>query len=534
MRFIARILFLVSLAATFVHAQTLPSFQHIIVVVQENRTPDNLFGGNPTFEPGVDIQQSQLGQPWCLGACFDPNHTHASWEAIWGNGSMCNGGKSMCTNKVLGCNSGTTCNGKGVSTPNYPQETYVSTTDDQSKVAPYFDIATKYGFANYFFQTNQGPSFPAHQFLFAGTSAPTQADGTKYQYFAAEIPYLPGGKEDTGCAGNLASTVAVINQYGSETAVPAVFPCFHNNSLPTLLDPNHKSWKYYGVLSGGGQANGIWTAPNAIYDICMPLDGLNSVCTGSDWVNDVVFGTAQILLDLGAVGNPSQCTLRNVSWVIPNGDRSDHPGLAANGSSTDIEGGPAWVASIINAVGQTTCTDQVNGVAVPYWKDTAVFVVWDDWGGWWDHIQPYEVLIQNQTQNCDPTKTFGCGYVSGFRVPFLVVSAHTPAGYVSGDTRTQGKQPKYTHDFGSILAFIENNFGLTIGSINPKYRYADAFAPDLANGTNIPLSDFFPIPQNQPRQFQAITLPPGALSATDFINYTGPILDPDNDAIDND
>jgi len=192
------------------------------------------------------------------------------------------------------------------------------------------------------------------------------------------------------------------------------------------------------------------------------------------------------------------------------------------------------VASIINAVGQTTCTDQVNGVAVPYWKDTAVFVVWDDWGGWWDHIQPYEVLIQNQTQNCDPTKTFGCGYVSGFRVPFLVVSAHTPAGYVSGDTRTQGKQPKYTHDFGSILAFIENNFGLTIGSINPKYRYADAFAPDLANGTNIPLSDFFPIPQNQPRQFQAITLPPGALSATDFINYTGPILDPDNDAIDND
>jgi hypothetical protein len=48
------------------------------------------------------------------------------------------------------------------------------------------------------------------------------------------------------------------------------------------------------------------------------------------------------------------------------------------------------------------------------------------------------------------------------------------------------------------------------------------------------LADFFPLPQNQPRPFQAITLPPGAPNATDFINYNGPILDPDNDATDND
>jgi len=54
------------------------------------------------------------------------------------------------------------------------------------------------------------------------------------------------------------------------------------------------------------------------------------------------------------------------------------------------------------------------------------------------------------------------------------------------------------------------------------------------NGTNIPLSDFFPIPQSQPRQFQAITLPPSAPDANYFINYNGPILDPDNDVIDND
>jgi len=65
----------------------------------------------------------------------------------------------------------------------------------------------------------------------------------------------------------------------------------------------------------------------------------------------------------------------------------------------------------------------------------------------------------------------------------------------------------YLHDFGSILAFIENNFKLGIGNINSSnnYPFADAFAPGSGNG-NIPLSDFFPISQNNPRQFDPIIL----------------------------
>jgi phospholipase C len=66
------LLLFVSLGAMFAAAQTLPTFQHIIVIVQENRTPDNLFGGNTTFEPGVDLQQSQLAQPWCFGGLLRP------------------------------------------------------------------------------------------------------------------------------------------------------------------------------------------------------------------------------------------------------------------------------------------------------------------------------------------------------------------------------------------------------------------------------------------------------------------------------
>ena len=73
-----------------------PTFKHVIVVIQENRTPDNLFGGNSTFEYGVDIQQGSQG-PWCLGACFSPDHSHLSWTKMWNNGgSTWNNGGTAC------------------------------------------------------------------------------------------------------------------------------------------------------------------------------------------------------------------------------------------------------------------------------------------------------------------------------------------------------------------------------------------------------------------------------------------------------
>jgi hypothetical protein len=101
----------------------------------------------------------------------------------------------------------------------------------------------------------------------------------------------------------------------------------------------------------------------------------------------------------------------------------------------------------------------------------------------------------------------------------LVVSAYTQASYVSGAVTGQPSYPpplKYTHDFGSILAFIENNFGLTIGSIGPpQYQFADAFAPELGAGV-IPLADFFPL--TQPTTFVPITVPAG-FDASYFQNY---------------
>jgi Phosphoesterase family len=184
--------------------------------------------------------------------------------------------------------------------------------------------------------------------------------------------------------------------------------------------------------------------------------------------------------------------------------------------------------------GTSACLDTINGAQVPYWQDTAIFVVWADWGGFYDHIQPFEV---QSSQTVCPTAPWGCGYTYGFRVPLLVVSAFTPTGYVSGacgpgtshQTCPNNNYP-YQNDFGSILAFVEHNFGLTVGGINPQYRFADAFAPELQqNPSAVPLADFFTL--TSPKPFGAITTPGSSFTSDYFLNYSGPTMDPDNDAI---
>jgi hypothetical protein len=140
--------------------------------------------------------------------------------------------------------------------------------------------------------------------------------------------------------------------------------------------------------------------------------------------------------------------------------------------------------------------------------------------GWFDHVAPIAALQQNPHQGytqCDPNSQWGCGFTSGFRVPLLVVSPYTGtykngtySGYVSGAcgasplTPCPNKTFPYVHDFGSILAFTEWNFNFNPGFIAEPY-YADYNAPDWgAKRNNIPLSDFFQLPVNQPRPFVSI------------------------------
>jgi phospholipase C len=284
--------------------------------------------------------------------------------------------------------------------------------------------------------------------------------------------------------------------------------------MASLPDANGISWKYYPQGPQGPQAStSLWTAPNAIQGVCQPalipdVEGV-SQCDGVDWKNNVapnIPPTTPIAGEMAPILSDIQnCRLPAVSWVIPDGHWSDHPGGCANCPTSGTSGhflGPAWLAAIFNSVGWATNCD-TNG----YWNDTVVLVTWDDWGGWYDHVSPSApggpgIGYSNRT---------GQLYVYGFRVPLLVVSAYSKTGYISGACGQPGQpacpnlQAPYVHDFGSILNFIEYAFG-TGGNplymsgyrpgtgINPQYLYADALAPDApANCSACPysLSDFF-------------------------------------------
>ena len=204
-------------------------------------------------------------------------------------------------------------------------------------------------------------------------------------------------------------------------------------------------------------------------------------------------------------GDISTCNLAGVSWVIPDMKWSDHPG------ESDNQGlGPDYVANLLDAIGESPCTNPGDGKT--YWNSTAIFIVWDDWGGWYDHVNPSTAPGLGVNVNCP---NWGCGYTYGFRVPLLVVSAYTGiknqngtySGYVSGNTITQGGEVfPYIHDFGSLLAFTEHNFGIPIGGINSQnnYDFADGHAPDYIPNVNIPLADFFGL--TAPRTYVPITV----------------------------
>src|SRR5262249_27248574 len=219
----------------------------------------------------------------------------------------------------------------------------------------------------------------------------------------------------------------------------------------------------------------IWTGPNLITHICQPV---NAQGRGPDGVNNVDLKPADVLTD---VSSPA-CNLRQVSWVIPTGQNSDH-------ARSNNGGGPSWVASIVNAIGNSTCK---NPDGSSYWESTAIFITWDDWGGWYDH-EPPTILAAPQG-----------GYQLGFRVPMVVVSAFTPAGLINNNR----------HDFGSILRFVEHNFGIPEGSLT----FADARATNDLTG-------FFRLNQ-PPRPFQPIA---SALTASFFLNDKSRPIDPDDD-----
>ena len=394
--------------------------KHVVIIFQENRTPDNLFQDPVLISRGADIAtQGQIssGQmvtlaPTSLITDYDMPHEHGAFLVAWNNGSM-NGADRL----------GALCPpGNPNCAPQYPAYQYVQATDIQ----PYLALAETYTFGDRMFQTNQGPSFPAHQYIISGTAAISE----KSPIFAAENPN--GNGQGTGCLAKTGASLETIDTSQPDPhtkEVPTDQMCFEHPTLTDLLDASQLSWKYYSPANSSW-----WTGPNAINHMCGPnVPPPNATaCVGAEWTNHVVIEGQQnqILNDISAG------QLATVSWVIPNGGASDHAG-------SNKGTGPSWVASIVNAIG----TSQ-------YWSDTAILITWDDWGGWFDHVAPPS--IRNS-------------YEYGFRVPLIVVSPYAKPANIS----------HVVHDFGSILKFIETMFGLS--TVGPGDGYADSRADDLSD-----------------------------------------------------
>lgn len=385
--------------------------QHVVIIIQENRSVDNLFQGLPgadTQSYGYDQNGNQVplqSQP--LAPPYDLHHLHPDFLAAYNGGAM-NGWNSE------GCSK--TC-------PTNAPYSYVQRSDVQK----YYDLAEQYTFADRMFQTNQGPSFPAHEYLVSGAS--TISDGSNLS--VSENPIIPGtGKQAGGCNAPPDTYVTLIDQYGNENQT--TFPCFKRTSLMSEADQAGISWKYYGYTAS---YDTFWNAP----------DSLKDIQKSSDYSSHDIAPSEQVLTDIAA-GN-----LAAITWVTPSLKASDHPS-ETNGT------GPEWVASVVNAIG----TSQ-------YWNNTVIFIVWDDWGGWYDHVVPPQYN----------------SYELGFRVPLIAISPYAKAGYVS----------HVQHEFGSILKFTEERFGL------PSMGTTDARADDL--------SDCFDFGQSQ-RKFKQIPTKYGA------------------------
>jgi phospholipase C len=304
---------------------------HVVYIIQENRSFDNLFQGYPgadTVSEGMNSSGQTIAlQPESLAKRYQIDHSaYAMFEACNGTGSL----------------PGTDCRMNGFDQeesyggPTNPQYVYVPHTESK----PYFDMAHEWVVGDRMFQSQLDESFVAHQYAIAA-QAQSSAD-------------LPAGPL-WGCGGGPSDTIATITQ-NRNPAGPRQRACFDYVTLGDELDAAHLSWRFYAVQykNDGGGNGGTWSGYQAV----------KHIFRGPDWKSDVVSPNWKFITDVRAG------KLANFTWITPECAESDH-------SECGGGYGPSWVAAIVNTVGKS-----------PFWNSTATFVQWDDWGGLYDHVAP--------------------------------------------------------------------------------------------------------------------------------------------------
>jgi phospholipase C len=368
--------------------------KHVIVIMQENRSFDTYFG---TF-PGADGIPMKNGVPTvCVndpltGQCVKPYHNPQDLNGGGPHGAA-NAAADIDGGKMDGFIAQAEKGRKGCANSTNPICTNSKSIDvmgyhDAREIPNYWSYAQNFVLQDHMFEPTASWSLPAHLFMVSAWSAVCSQED-----------------DPSSCVNNDKLTGKAKNAGPGQAD-------YAWTDLTYLLHKNNISWAYYldqGVDADCPDDQMICTEPNQkvqVPGIWNPLPNFDTVKQDGQLANiqDIAnFYTAA-----------KNGTLPAVSWVVPNGKNSEHPPAL-------ISTGQAYVTGLINAVMQG-----------PEWSSSAIFLSWDDWGGFYDHVVP-PVVDQN-------------GY--GLRVPGIVISPYAKKGYIDHQTLS----------FDAYLKFIEDDF----------------------------------------------------------------------------
>ncbi|MCI4355526.1 MAG: hypothetical protein L3K18_00060 [Thermoplasmata archaeon] len=350
--------------------------KHIVVLVMENHPYDNLFGTYCLYV-GPHCPTAADGIPGATCVPYYPNNTTAGCIAPY----------PFTKSQLETGNPPHEWNASTQSLDNGRMDGFYAAEEsgvlpfgyyDRSTVPVYWDLAQEYGLGDHTFSSALSYSLPNHWYLLAGKAPPTSENVTVLlRGWEAKHLYL--------------------NQSNATRTVQDLL----NNSPST-------TWKYYDKSLGSYEVAISYQYPEGAYSYWNPLAARAESYTS--WYSSHFTQRSQFFND------SANGTLPDVSWIIPNATFSDHP-------PANLSDGQGFVASVVNSV-----------EASPEWSSTAIFVTWDDYGGFYDHVAPPRI------------DSLGLS----FRVPLLVISPYTPAGTVVHSELY----------FESLLHFIEWRFNL--------------------------------------------------------------------------
>jgi phospholipase C len=348
--------------------------KHVVFLIKENRSFDNMYGRLPGANgvtTGLDHGVSRPLTPAVDEIPIDMRHDHDTSVASVDGGKM----DGFATSSMA--------------------DRYAYTSFLPRDIPNYWWWATHYVVADNFFASVDGPSFPNHLFTIAATSGGT-VDNPEQSRDSVQLISRSGFSRSWGCDIGSDGFVVVQDAEGEEQKVS---PCFDFLTEGDLLSRAGIPWAYY---SATNTQNGyIFSAYAAI----------------ARYRTDRMLWDQHMFPVDNVLGDIRDGRLPPVSWITPVHELSDHP-------EHSMCQGENWTTQVVNAIMRS-----------PMWKDTAIFVTWDEWGGFYDHVPPRRI---------DP---FGFG----IRVPLLVISPYARRGWID---HVEG-------EFSSVLRFIEDDFGLT-------------------------------------------------------------------------